>query len=280
MKLPPSSDPDYPRCVASCNYNGLRFEQIHCAVGYRIPTHSHDVAFLDLCVEGTIQEFWGKRTFQRGPATLNFLPIGAPHSNYCEQGTKTFQIVLPSTWIERVAQGVPLVNTLTSYPNGLPTLIALRLYREFQRRDNLSPLIMEGMLLELFGEMARDTPNRMENACPRWLRQTRDYLHAHFTESLAMETVAAAVGVHPAHLMRGFRQQHRCTIGDYIRRLRVEYACHLLCTSDDSASQIALKVGFADQSHFNRTFKSEMGMTPTEFQKVSGLATQRQELIR
>jgi len=76
--------------------------------------------------------------------------------------------------------------------------------------------------------------------------------------------VAAAVGVHPAHLMRSFRQHYRATIGGYVRKLRVDYACHLLSTSNASPAQVAYAVGFADQSHLHRTFKDFMGMTPTE----------------
>jgi AraC family transcriptional regulator len=153
------------------------------------------------------------------------------------------------------------------------------MHREFLQRDNLTPLALEGMLLELLAQMTRESSGGGESQCPRWLRQAQDFLHAHFTESLSVEAVAAAAGVHPSHLMRGFRRHCRCTIGDYVRRLRVEYACHLLSTSGAPAAEIARTVGFADQSHFTRTFKGCTGMTPAAFQKVSGRASRRQELI-
>jgi AraC family transcriptional regulator len=159
---------------------------------------------------------------------------------------------------------------VTNYQNGFPTLIAARIYHEFQHRDNLSLLAMEGMLLELFAEMSRCSTLLNENECPRWLRKATDYVHTHFTECPSIDVIASTVCVHPSHLMRGFRQYHHCTIGDYTRKLRVEYACHLLSTSDTPLGQIALAAGFADQSHFNLTFKGFMGMTPTMFRKASG----------
>jgi AraC family transcriptional regulator len=259
-----------PKLEARYGFQGLRFEELRYPSGFRLPSHTHEHAFLDLCLSGTIQEDWGRQTFVRGPLTLSYLPIGAPHGACFGEEVKTLQIVLPASWLERVGQGAPLVDTLTRYEEGLPIWIVMRLYREFQRRDDLSSLVLEGMLLELLAEMSRHSADRFESGSPPWLRQAKDYLHAHFTASFSVDTVAAAVGVHPSHLMRSFRHQHRCTIGDYIRRLRVEYACHLLSASDAPLAQIALAAGFADQSHFNQTFKSFTGMTPTEFQKAAG----------
>lgn len=210
---------------------------------------------------------------------LNFFPIGALHATRFQKSARTFQIMMDASWLERVRQIAPLVNTLTNYQNGPPTWMAARLYREFQYRDDLTPLVLEGGLLELLAVMSRHKTGLAEHDCPRWLRQAKDFLHAHFTESVSVKALATAVGVHPSHLMRSFRQQHHCTVGDYVRRLRVEHACHLLSTSEVLPSQIAFAVGFADQSHFNRTFKSCMGMTPTEFRKVCGRASLREEVI-
>src|SRR5262249_41015038 len=128
-------------------------------------------------------------------------------------------------------------------------------------------------------QMARDSRGRLEHHRPRRLQQARDYLHAHFTQSLSLDAIAAAVCVHSAHLTRAFRQHHHCTPGEYVRHLRVDYACHLLSTSETPLSHIALQTGFADQSHFSRTFKTLTGMTPAQFRNMSGRAGLRQEIL-
>jgi len=267
--LPPPSAS--PIVAATCHFGGLRFEEISYPEDLWLPPHEHAVAFLEFCLVGTTQEFWGKQTFVRGPSTLNFFPIGAPHATRFQANARTFQIVMNAAWLDRIRSFAPLVDTLTNYQNSPPTWIAARLYREFQRRDDLTPLVLEGVLLEMLAEMSRHTPALAEPDCPRWLRQAEDFLHSHYTESVSVEALATAIGVHPSHLMRSFRRRHHCTIGDYVRRLRVEQACHLLATSDALPSQIAFAVGFADQSHFNRTFKHYMGMTPTEYKKFAGV---------
>jgi AraC family transcriptional regulator len=154
------------------------------------------------------------------------------------------------------------------YEKGLPTWVAMRLYREFQNRDNLTVLMLEGLLLELLAVSSRHNADRAEVTVPRWLREARDLLHARFTEQMSLDEIATSVGVHPSHLSESFRQHYRCTVGDYVRQLRVEYATHLLSASNLPASQIAFTAGFADQSHFSRTFRRLTGMTPTEFKKA------------
>jgi len=75
------------------------------------------------------------------------------------------------------------------------------------------------------------------------------------------------VGIHPVHLAREFRRHYQCTIGEYVRRLKVEYACLQISVSEASLHQIALAAGFFDQSHFARTFKQIMGVTPGNYRR-------------
>lgn len=251
--------------------SGLVFQVRRYAADYRMPPHGHEQTCLVFGLQGTIKEAWKTQSFLRMPSTLILLPAHELHSNHFYEDVKTFHICLEPQWVERIRQFSPLNEAPAAYHNGLPTWHAMRLYREFQQRDNLTPLILEGLMLELLAEMSRHSTNVMESHCPRWLRQAKDLLHDQYLENLSIDTIAATVGVHPSHLMRGFRQYYHCTIGSYVRRLRIEYACHLLSTSNASSSQIAHIAGFADQSHFTRTFKSLTGLTPTRFQKLCGM---------
>jgi AraC family transcriptional regulator len=93
----------------------------------------------------------------------------------------------------------------------------------------------------------------------------------HFSESLTLAGVAASVGVHPVHLARVFRQHYRCTIGEYVRQVRIEFASRELSVSDAPLAEIAFTSGFSDQSHFSKTFKRLTGQTPAQFRKASRL---------
>ncbi|HLK59494.1 MAG TPA: AraC family transcriptional regulator [Chthonomonadaceae bacterium] len=131
--------------------------------------------------------------------------------------------------------------------------------------EDLANLAIEGLALEMFVLVSRRATYLEEQLRPRWLTQARDYLHAEFTAKHTLPQIAAAVGVHPVHLARVFRQHYHCTVVDYVRQLRVAFACRQLAQSDIPLAVIALDAGFADQSQFTRTFKRMMGMTPGEY---------------
>jgi AraC family transcriptional regulator len=69
-------------------------------------------------------------------------------------------------------------------------------------------------------------------------------------------------------LAREFRRHYGCTVTDYIRHLRIEFACRELLVSNASVVDIALRAGFADHSHLARTLRKDVGMSPTQFRST------------
>jgi AraC-like DNA-binding protein len=89
-------------------------------------------------------------------------------------------------------------------------------------------------------------------------------LHDRFRERLSVASIARTVAIHPVHLSRQFKQAFGQTIGEYVRRLRVEHVCRRLATEEDLPT-LALEAGFSDQSHLTRIFKRVIGTTPARF---------------
>jgi AraC family transcriptional regulator len=87
-----------------------------------------------------------------------------------------------------------------------------------------------------------------------------------------LELIGRAAHAHPVHVAQTFRRFHECTIGEYLRRLRVDFACKELVGSEKAMSEIALAAGFSDQSHFNRSFKREVGMSPSQYREAQRTA--------
>ena len=100
---------------------------------------------------------------------------------------------------------------------------------------------------------------------PAWLWRAQELLHARFSETVRLADVAREVAVHPAHLARVFKGQFGISVGSYVRRLRLDWAAVELERSDTSLAGVALTAGFADQSHFTRAFKRQLGITPSAF---------------
>jgi AraC family transcriptional regulator len=134
--------------------------------------------------------------------------------------------------------------------------------------DELSALALEGMALELIVEALRDGDCSPERTSPKWLEQAKQILEASFADPPTLQELGKAVGVHPVHLARVFRKFQRCTVGEYVRRLRVEHARRQMLASDIPLVEVALSCGFADHTHFSRSFRRVTGMTPTEFRQL------------
>lgn len=248
----------------------LVFRKVRYADGFEMPLHSHEEPHLFLCLAGTIEHRYTPQTSRLTPATLSFVPGEEPHANCFGEGVETFDIVLTNQWMQRVHSAAPSMTRPIEYREGAPVGLAMRMYQELRRADNLTSLMLEGLTLELLTLLARGGKESQSALPAPWLTRAKDYLQAHFTESLSLSEIAAAVGVHPDHLTRAFRKHYRMTIGDYIRQRRIEHACQLLKRSSASLAQIAQESGFADQSHFQKNFKAQMKITPAQFRATTG----------
>ena len=150
----------------------------------------------------------------------------------------------------------------------------MRLYREYLSRDCCSPLVIEGLVLEMLALVAR--PEKLPGRRPpAWLATVEELLKDGFHQNLTIGKIAAQVAVHPSYLSRVFRHFHHQAIGDYVHQLRIRFACQQLADPAVSLSAIAAESGFADQSHFTRVFKQCTGITPGAFRAAQTGAAKR-----
>jgi len=102
---------------------------------------------------------------------------------------------------------------------------------------------------------------------PRWLHIAREFLEANFLRQVTLAEIAGAAGVHRVHLSREFRRYFSTTVGEFLRRKRIQHACHLVSTTETSLAEIAMTCGFSDQSHFSATFRRQIGLTPAKYRQ-------------
>jgi AraC-like DNA-binding protein len=81
----------------------------------------------------------------------------------------------------------------------------------------------------------------------------------------SVNEIAKLVQRDPAYLCRAFGKQTGCTMGEYVRQLRMKKAAHLIASTDAPLADVAASCGFADQSHLTRVFKSQVGMAQAQF---------------
>ena len=228
--------------------------------------HWHARANFCIALAGTSTERYGTKVREFRPLTASFLPSEQIHSlTFHAKPMRCFTIDMAPESMERAREYSLVTNVSVHFDNDPLTEIFLKLYNQFGETDEASGLAIEGLLFEMLAVALRHHVNDRDQLAPRWLTQVRDLLHAHFAEPLSFTRIAAEVGVHPVHLAREFRKHYRSSLGEYLRQVRVDYAARQLLISDEPQVLIASAAGFADQSHFSRTFRRLRGTTPGKF---------------
>jgi AraC family transcriptional regulator len=264
----------YGELIRRHAFAGLILSETRYPAGARLPRHCHEHAYFCLIRQGTYREDYGGRQRSCGPLMLAFHPPEEVHAEEFDgEEVRSFNIELMPSWQRTIAGGVSLHQPF-EYHGGPLVGLAVRLHDEFERPDASSPLIIEGLTLELLGLCTREARGGGE-AAPRWLLRVRDLLSERCTAAFTLAGLAAEAGVHPGHLAGTFRRHFGCTVGAYVRRERVALACHHLTNSDEPLADIALLTGFTDQSHFTRIFKRQIGLTPAAYRKKTARAAIR-----
>ena len=137
--------------------------------------------------------------------------------------------------------------------------------------DEVSSLMIECLALETIAAMSRAVIKGESPNAPQWLKRANEILHAQFSENIRLKDLAKSVGVHPVHLARVFRRFNQCSVGEYMRKLRVDFASQELIRTERPLVDISSEAGFSDQGHFSRIFKQHTGLTPAEFRKQLSL---------
>ena len=243
----------------------------------QVPTHAHENPSLYLVLSGRIGEKRGNKAVELKAGTVGFTPQDEPHSNYTKGiGSQCFIIDSKRQWLDSFREASLELNQNALFDGGLPVALARRAYHEFCCPDSLSPMVIEGLMLELLAEVSRQK-TKPEGKCPRWLEQVKEKLQADFCEKISLTDLANTVGRHPVHLAAQFRKNYSCTVGDYVRQLRIEFACREIAASEKRLVEIALAAGFSDQGHFSRSFKALIGLTPSEYRTIFTRTKQRQK---
>ncbi|MCU0499217.1 MAG: AraC family transcriptional regulator [Anaerolineae bacterium] len=96
------------------------------------------------------------------------------------------------------------------------------------------------------------------------VQQARHYLETHYAQPITLDILSHAVSMSPFHLNRLFSAQVGLPPHAYLMQWRIRNATPLLRQGMPLA-QVALAVGFANQSHFTRWFKQIVGVTPGHY---------------
>jgi len=246
---------------------GLHCTELVHPAGLLVERHSHQSAYLCLLLQGAYDDIHHGGNEVRASPSLFVQPGGVIHSNQIhQQGARDMAIEFDGQWLHWLGPCARALEHPVSFHQGPVLSTALQMYAELPFDDTAATLSLQGLALELVASIARAPA--VDEGHPQWLQELLESLHDNPGERFELQRLAARAQVHPVHLSRTFRRRMGCSLGTYLRRLRVRAACDQLRRSFDSIAAIAARLGFYDEPHLDRLFKRVMGVTPGAYRRI------------
>jgi AraC family transcriptional regulator len=232
-----------------------------------VETHSHHDAHFVLVLSGAyVSSAQGADDFRRAPS-LVFNPPGTIHRDRFVKGIGRFVTISLAidaycelSSAASVCRHATLVRTKGALAAAFGIAREIRAYQD--------PFQIESLAWELM--TCVESKARAETKVPIWaLRAYEAIMDRSMEARLEVRHIAADVNMHPVHVARVFRECWGCSPGELIRWRRVDKAVDLLRHSRKSGAEIAAAVGFVDQSHMNRAFRTIFGVAPSAFREAN-----------
>ncbi|WMC91326.1 response regulator transcription factor [Kineothrix sp. MB12-C1] len=169
---------------------------------------------------------------------------------------KTIEFVL---WAEHLA-----------YENGGMTY-------EFCARTDYLPKVMElqGMenLKEWFAskmtEACRNIATKREEKSSSVVEKAKEYISSRYNKDMSLDDVSREVNISPYYFSKIFKEETGTNFIEYLTNVRIEKAKELLKDTEYTMKEICSMVGYQDPNYFSRSFKKNVGVTPTEYKEGS-----------
>ena len=251
---------------------GIRLTESRHPASTVIPRHAHRLATVNILVDGSFEESYPRRRDLRCEATSILVrPPGAYHLDKLGRaGACNLVLEVDERRLESIRSHSRVFDAIGVLESQRAIAAVQGIRHELEIRDGATPMALEGLSLELLTAVARGRSSRSAATSP-WLRRATEALHDRFQDpGLRFQDLALEAGVHPVSFARSFRAAHGTSPGEYLRRLRVEWAAEQIRTTQLPLAEIALDAGFSDQSHLSRVFKMAYGQTPSAWRRAMG----------
>lgn len=247
------------------------------------------------CELNFIKRGWGRRYVGDNISSFHAgdLVLMGPDLPHCWEVKGTYKEISPKCIVihfqedligsvfTHVPELEPIREMLNKAAQGLhfsgPQIIQIReLLEEMLTLDGLKNLInllkVFCLLLEINDYEYLSTPGYIKQANQSDFQKVNkiyEYIFVNFQRDISLDEVAKLVNITPGSLCRYFKNKTGQTLFDFLKEVRIGYACKLLSVTNKTITEICYESGYNTLAHFNTQFKELKAMTPTEFRKKS-----------
>jgi len=247
-------------------------------VGHAYDPHWHD-SFLVGVTEQGVQQFNCRRVRHRStPGQVFLLEPGDIHDGLAptEEGFTYSTLYLEPAWLDQQLRALfehAPGDSLPSFADTLchdedlarATALAFRSVHDQDLRI-VRQTAMDDLLACLTRHMHWRRRINPDPRLPLTAQRARDYLHANLERDIGLEDLAQACGIDRFRLTRAFKAAFGIAPHAYLIQLRLARARRLLALGQTPA-EVAVALGFADQSHLGRWFRRAYRLTPADYRK-------------
>lgn len=230
--------------------------------------HSHETFSIGLISRGRCNYLNRTKTTEASVGTVVLMNPGDVHACNPVHGRpwsyRMLYIDVPWLCASRGDHFVPFSAISTLQPElyaGLNDLFDILI------NPQIEPLEKESASVSLLERVYRCLGTNLSTRPSRGpsLERAADFIRHNCTRSLKLADICAAASLSASHLIRAFRQTYGLTPHAYQLNCRIEL-CRAQLRAGHPLAEVACAAGFADQAHFQRTFKRFVAATPGQYQ--------------
>jgi AraC family transcriptional regulator len=230
--------------------------------------HFHENNHLSFILEGGNREYRRNGDSTVVPGNIMLYRSGEWHRNSNTQHpSQNINLEIEDSFLTHYEASFPAGphNELHTFQASAP-LTAIKVYHDCLAADQHSTLSIHQQLLALL--QTGNAPQHEKQLFGGRALKVAELLHDRWNENISLQDLSIITQLHPVTVSRHFAAYFNCSLGEYMRKIRIGKALFLVRQTDDSLTGIAYQCGFFDQSHFTRTFREQTGFLPKDFRKL------------
>jgi AraC-like DNA-binding protein len=99
------------------------------------------------------------------------------------------------------------------------------------------------------------------------IAKIHEYLMNNYKYDVDLKQLAEVINMTESALCRFFKSNTGMTLFEYLNRIKTDFACKLLMNNNLSILEVCLDSGYNNLSHFNKQFKKNTGLSPSEYRR-------------
>ena len=222
--------------------------------------------FSHILYGGSVELREKEKQFQTAGTSLYYSPDIIHKNTHYKKGTRIFNLEIETSFFKEYdLQPMASGYIFSPYNEHVKKNLLVKLLIEFLLNDKHSEISVHQLCTQLFEDGSGEAKLPHSN---HWTIQLKEYLYSHWNETPTLTELSNLLQIHPVTISRYFSKYFSCTLGEYIRRIKIEKSLPLIRSNKYSLTNIAYECDFTDQSHFTKTFKQVTGILPKEYKNI------------